>query len=227
MKKMICAAGVVALAGTASADMLMQTLTFGPNTPDFSEVMTFDQFDGIALEDVLSIEVKMAITVSGGTATVDNDGAAPTTVDIDFGTSGSISSPDVTLLDAAFDPVVAGVDVLAMASPMLAANDGDDPLAFNDDGGADNFTLPGTGGSDSDSGFINSLFWGDFLGGGTFEIEADLDSAFSVSGGSGVSGAFTPQSVEGNVMVTINFVPAPGSVALLGLGGFVATRRRR
>jgi len=217
---------VCAFAATASAGQIMQTVDFGPTTPDFTVPLTFDKYNG-NLSDLVSVKVKAFLEVTGGSATVDNDGAAATTVTIDFGTTLSLSSTDVTLLDGAFQPVVSDVDVLANQMFSLAANDLDDPTIFNDDGGPDNATLSGALGSDMDMGFINSAFFSEYVGGGTFDIVIDADTAFQISGGSGVAGAFTPQVASGNVMVIYEFIPAPSSLALFALGGAVGIRRRR
>lgn len=40
-------------------------------------------------------------------------------------------------------------------------------------------------------------------------------------------GAITPGTAVGTYNLSVNYVPAPGAMALLGLGGLVATRRRR
>jgi hypothetical protein len=205
----------------------MQTVNFGPTTPDFTIPLTFDQYDG-NLSDLVSVKVKAFLEVTGGSATVDNDGMTSTNVSIEFGTTLSLSSTDVTLLDGAFQPVVGDVDVLANQMFALAANDLDDPTIFNDDGGPDNATLGGAIGSNMGMGFINSTFFSEYVGSGTFDIIIDADTAFSISGGSGVSGAFTPQIASGNLMVIYEFIPAPSSLALLAIGGgLMGVRRRR
>jgi len=47
------------------------------------------------------------------------------------------------------------------------------------------------------------------------------------SGPSNANGASAPSPVSGTTTFTVNIVPAPASLALLGLGGLVAGRRRR
>jgi len=166
------------------------------------------------------------LSVSGGNASVDNDGETSTTVDVEFGTSLGISSSDVSLLDGAFDPVTAGVNVLTNPSISLAANDGDDINQF-DAGGPDFDMITGVAGMDNDSGFINALFFGDYVGAGMFSIDAIANTEFSISGGSAVQGSFVNQTASGSVTVIYNFIPAPSAAALFGLGGLAAARRRR
>jgi len=228
MRNVIAAIAVGGCASAASAGMVgstSQTQNFGPQAPDFTTSLVFNQFNG-DLADLVSVEVIVDLSVSGGNASVDNDGETSTTVDVEFGTSLGISSSDVSLLDGAFDPVTAGVNVLTNPSLSLAANDGDDINQF-DAGGPDFDMITGVAGMDSDSGFINALFFGDYVGGGTFSIDAIANTEFSISGGSAVQGSFVNQTASGSVTVIYNFVPAPGAAALFGLGGLAAARRRR
>ncbi|MEM1329848.1 MAG: choice-of-anchor E domain-containing protein [Planctomycetota bacterium] len=226
MKNAVAALAVAAVAGTASAGMsISQTETFGPQAPNFSSTLTFDQYNG-SVADLVSIEVIIDMSVSGGSATLDNDGETATSVDVEFGTSVGIASSDVSLLDGAFDPVTAGVSVLTNPTVNLGANDGDDINAFNDDGGADNGSVLGLAGSDNDSGFINTMFFSQYTGAGTFDIIIDAQTEFGIFGGSAVQGSFVNQVAEGSVTVIYNFIPTPGTAALLGLGGLAAIRRR-
>jgi len=228
MKSIITSVGVLAIAaGTASAGMFTQsqTQTFGPQAPNFTTSLNFNQFNG-DLADLISVEVIVDLSVVGGSASVDNDGETATTVNVEFGTSLSISSTDVTLLDAAFDPVSAGVSVLTNQAIALDANDGDDITQF-DVGGPDFATVTGLAGMDNGSGFINSAFFADFVGAGMFSIDAMANTEFSITGGSAVQGSFVNQTASGSVTVIYNFIPAPGAAALFGLGGLAAARRRR
>jgi uncharacterized protein (TIGR03382 family) len=71
------------------------------------------------------------------------------------------------------------------------------------------------------------MFFSEYVGAGTFSINAMADTEFSISGGSAVQGAFVNQIASGSVTVIYNFIPAPGAAALFGLGGIAAARRRR
>ncbi len=222
------AAGVACVAGVSSAGLtVMDTAVFGPNTPDYTQQVTLDKFDS-DLGVLQSIKVKLFMEISGGNASVDNDSDNPAVVDVEFGAVGSISSVDVTLLDGGFNPVAADVNLVAMQQFMLAGNDGD-PQGTFELGGPDSATLDGAGLNDMSMGFINALFFNEYQasGGGTFTVDIDVDTAFSVSGGSGVAGAFNPVTAQGNVMVIYEYIPTPSTAAMLALGGLVATRRRR
>lgn len=91
--------------------------------------------------------------------------------------------------------------------------------------------------SEVDGGGVSS---GEILGGAPLFVGADWQEYnFTTMTGADVSAGVTLQfaavtgAVTGSTMqllidnVSVSVVPAPGSVALLGLGGLVATRRRR
>jgi len=226
MKTTIAAAALAAVGATASAQQIMQTQSFGPDTPNYEQVLTFDFFD-VDINDVESIKVKLQLEINGGSLTVDNDGVTGATVDVELGATGAISSTDVTLLDGAFQPVAADVAIGTNATFNLGANDGDDDQSFDPNGGADEDTLNGAGQAGMSMGFINSQFWSDFIGAsGTFDILADIDQILDFGGVGGVSGGFTPVSASGNVMIIVT-IPAPASAGLLGLGALALGRRRR
>jgi hypothetical protein len=224
------AAAVVLVAGsTASAGQIMQTESFGPTTPDFSGTLTFDKFDDQGGTLTLTgIKVKVQLDIDGGSAFADNDGVEPGTVDVEFGATGAISSTDVSLLDGAFQPVTADVDVLNLATFNLTGHQGADPIGTPEfEGDGDDDQIIGGPGSDMSMGFINSLFYAEYIGLDTFEIDFDVTTAFSISGASGVGGGFAPVIASGNVMITYDFIPAPGVASLLGVAGLAAARRRR
>ncbi len=223
--KTLAVAAVLTAAGAAQASPIIQTQNFGPAAATFSDTLTFNQFNG-NLADLISIEIIADLTVSGGSAALDNDGGTSASVDLEFGTTLNISSMDVSLVDGSLLPVVGGVAVLTNPSINLDANDGDDITQF-DAGGPDWTEVLGLSGNSNDNGFISSSAFAGYVGAGTFDINIEAATEFSIIGGSAVQGSFTNQTAEGSVTVIYNFIPAPGAATLAGLAGIAAVRRRR
>ena len=207
---------MVAAAGSALGQVQVQSFS---GVPNLAETLTFDQFDG-DIADLLDICITLEITAIGGQAIVDNDGAQAGLATVDFGVEGTLSAPVVNLFPT---PSVA---VASNNVFNLAADDGDGPLNV-DGNGPDGAIVPGVNGSDADMVSVNAAFWADYVGNGTFDIVAEIDTLFDIFGISGVEGSFSPPSVEGTVTVEYKVIPAPASAALLGLGGIAAVRRRR
>ncbi len=212
----IVAIALVASAGSALGQVQVQSFA---GVPNLSETLTFNQFNG-NFADLIDICITLEITAVGGQAIVDNDGAQPGQATVDFGVEGTLSAPVVNLFPT---PSVAVVSSNVFD---LAADDGDGPLNV-DGNGPDGAVVPGVNGSDSQTVSINPAFWADYVGGGTFDIVAEIDTLFDIFGISGVEGSFSPPSVEGSVTVEYKLIPAPASAALLGLGGLAGLRRRR
>ncbi|MFO0831587.1 MAG: hypothetical protein U0637_07060 [Phycisphaerales bacterium] len=59
--------------------------------------------------------------------------------------------------------------------------------------------------------------------GGYTVVTGGYNTAFPAT----LSGTFTPGTNAGNYQLAIQYVPTPGALALLGMGGLVASRRRR
>ncbi len=108
---------------------------------------------------------------------------------------------------------------------MLVANDDDNgvglqsTLTFGTGSGlllGDGFNLGGDGIADGENGPLGAgVYW---LALGEFNVTFNPDSWDVISDGTDTGGTIT---------LSIYTVPAPASAALLGLGGLVATRRRR
>jgi hypothetical protein len=228
MRLFLATATVLALSGAASAGpcntLITQTRSYGPNTPNYTQAMTFDQYTGF-LADVCSIKVTLELEISGGFLGVDNDGIDPATVTVQLGATTSISSNDVVLLNNAFQPVTGTASAFTGNTFNLAGDNGDGPnnVDLSPPDGATHL-----GGNDSDMrmGFINPLFWGGFVGFGTYDIIATAQQILDFGSVGGVEGAFSPVTSSGTVTVEM-LVPEPTTMALLALGAAAALRRRR
>ena len=210
---------LVAAAGTANAGLTVVQMDTFSGTPDFENTSTFDKFDG-SLGTLTSVDISLELTVDGGFLEVDNDGVDPATANVEFGASGDLSSSDVNLFPA---PSVTSTNTQTFN---LGADDGDGPGVQNT--GSDYGILPGTPTTNSTTVSINNAFLSDYIGAGdSFGILADIDQTIDFGGISGVAGAFDPQSADVKITVVYNYIPSPGSLALLGMGGLAVARRRR
>jgi hypothetical protein len=219
------AAAIAALAGSASGQTITQTLNFS-GVPDFSQPLLFNKYDG-PLDDLISVNVSYSITISGGQFIIDNDSESPASLTAEFGAGLGATSSDVTLLDSSFNPIISGVSVVNTGTYNLAPNEGDglndyDPSA--PDGalliGA---TLDATGGAD-----VNSLFLSQYVGSGTYTINANTNQIGRLSFNSGIETATTPVFASGSITVTYTTVPEPSTTMLFGLAAAgLAFRRRR
>ncbi len=77
------------------------------------------------------------------------------------------------------------------------------------------------------AGYVNSNFWSDFIGGGTFDITAEIAQVANYGGIGGIAVSILPMSADGEVSVTYNYVPEPASMLLLSIGAPLLLRIRR
>lgn len=210
------------------AEQIFQSLSFGPDTPNYSDTLTFDKFDDQGGTRVLlSVLVGMELDISGGWLGVDNDGQEQAIVDVDLGATGEVTSTDVTV----FPAVETGAST--QSNFLLDPDDGDGPGNV-DLSPLDGATHSGGVAGDSTSKTILSTFYPEYIGTGTFDVLAEIDQILDFGGVGGVEGSFSPVTAGGSVTVTYNWapVPEPSALALLGMGAFgllacVWRKRRR
>jgi hypothetical protein len=210
----------------ASAGTITQTETYS-GTPNFTQTLTFDEFDDLGGTLTLtSIQVLVDLDVLGGVLVLDNDGVDPASGTYEFGGKADISSTDVSLLDAAFQPVTAEVEALTSGAFNLTGNVGDGANDF-DPSAPDGVQVNGTTQSDSDSGFIAAALFSQYIGTSTFDVDLDATQWSDFGGVSGIEWAVTPVTADGEVTVIYNYVPEPATMGLLSLSGMALLRRRR
>jgi len=238
MKTMHKTAGaIIALAlsaGAASAAQIVQVKPFGPNTPNFSQNLTFNKFDA-ALGTLLSVKVQIDLSSEGGFLRLDNDGDQPAAGNAQLGSNVKISSMQVALVNNALQPSVgSGVTVATTAPFAIAGTDGDNTTTF-DIGGTDYFELLGAAGSDMGMDTVSSLFHSQYIDAipdmvlATYVIAVNATQIFNYGAIGGIAFSGGPVTASGNVTVTYNYtpVPAPGAAGLAGLGGLLLVRRNR
>ncbi len=231
MKTLVLAAfgGAVVTLSASQGAVITQTRAFGPGTPDFSQQLTFDRYDGF-LSELISVQVELRLDSAGGLLRLDNDAAGGVGGTAEIGASALLTSPDVPLLDKFLQPVV-GLATASSTSPFsLAGNDGDADGKFNA-GGPDTADIPGSAASKSLSGTISSTFLSDFVGADSFGVNVSAHPILSFAPSNGVSFTGELGTASGSVVITYTYekdpVPAPAALPLLGLGGVMAVRRRR
>ncbi|MBC7981378.1 MAG: choice-of-anchor E domain-containing protein [Armatimonadetes bacterium] len=218
----ICAA----LSGLAhSQTFITQTLNFS-GVPDFSAPLLFNKYNG-NVADLLNVEVQYSLTIDGGRFIVDNDSNTAANVTVNFGAELDATSSDVNLLNSSFNPIINDVSSVNSQTFNLAANVGD---GLNDydptgpDGGALNGTTQTSSGGDD----VNSMFFSQYVGPGTYTITAKSSQIGSLSFNSGIETATTPVTANGTITVIYTVVPEPSTAILSGLAVLgLATRRRR
>ena len=219
MKKIIVT--MLLISGVASAAVVTQTETFS-GTPSFNRALTFNQFDdndGAYTLD--SVTVRLYLTTSAGAQLdVDNDGELATEGTASFGSLGSLSSVHVFLGgDAA-------VSTLTTKYMTLAGDDSDG--AGIQTTGLDYDFLVTTEQSDSNVINVSSGSFFQYIGTGTFDINASINQEINFGAMGGVSGAFSPLAANGRVEVEYNYtVPEPASALMICVVGTIALGIRR
>lgn len=222
---MTLAVAITASAGFAyGQNTITQTLNFS-GVPDFSQPLLFSKYDG-PLSELTNVNVSYSITIEGGLFIIDNDANTPASLTANFGAGLGATSSDVNLLDDSFNPIISGVSVFNSGTFNLAPNEGDGLNDF-DPSGPDGASLVGTTQNTTGGGDVNSMFLAQFVGSGTYTINANANQIGSLSFNSGIETATTPVSAFGTITVTYT-VPEPSSTMLIGLtAAGLAFRRRR
>lgn len=224
----ICTVVGVALmaAGPAMGATITQVMTFS-GTPNYQRTLAFNEFDDLGGTLTLqSIQVSVLLNVGGGRFILDNDGEQGASGTFEFGAKGDISSTDVSLVDATLQPVTAELQAVHSQSFSLDPNQGDGPNDF-DPSSPDGLQYDGGAETDSDSGFIGSLVFSQYIGTGTYDIDVDVTQWQDFGGISGIEWAVTPVTASGNVTVKYDYIPEPASMSVVCLGGVLTFLRRR
>ncbi|MEM0982544.1 MAG: hypothetical protein AAGI17_01195 [Planctomycetota bacterium] len=211
--------------------------------PDFTDTFNVNQFDasifasalgpGFAPIDItlVSVEITLDISVTGGLLEFDNDGVEGGTVQASFGVLSELSSGAISFpagFDVSANPFVSDMFTLSGQTD----NGGADGPTF--DGGqagdTDFGSLDGAALSDNAMALITQAFFVDqFAGTGTIPFDVATSTFVEFTGVSGLSSSTSPANVEGTLTVVYNYsaVPTPGIASIAGVGLLAGLRRRR
>ena len=217
---------------SAHAQSIIQTETFG-GTPNYSAFLNFDQFDS-SLGTLLSVEIELELSATEGRVYLDNDATTAASGNVEYGSTATLASSDVVLLNSFFQPAVPQVDATLIDGINLDPDDGDVEV-----GGTANFSQTGPDSAllgpinetSSDSGFVANSFFAGYIGSGTFEIEVNTEQMVDFGGIGGISFLGFPIETEGSVTITYLYraIPEPATCSLLcvSLALFGLRRSRR
>jgi len=224
------AAIIVVTAIPAFADTISQTQSF-TGLPNINGSLSFNQFDNNSGNWTLqSIQVSFTLQSIGGYARLDNDSALPASGTLEFGNKGNISSADVLLLDSSLQPVINQIKACHQESFSLAPDNGDGPYNY-DWASPDGLLYSGGIETNTGSGFIDSTFWADYTGTGSYNINYSVAQWLNYGGFGGIEYAVTPTGASGEVTVIYTYsilpVPEPATIATLAFGLLWMGRSRR
>lgn len=220
---------VMAFSITAvSATQVSQVKAFS-GTPDFPTTWAFNQIN-LGAGTLNWIKVIMTLNVDGGQFVVDNDAASPASGSFNFGGQSAITSSTVTMLDAGFNPVVGSAQAGHNGTFDLDANVGDGPGDYSPLG-PDGMVYAGGPQADAKNGFIDSTFFSEYIGTGTYNVTVTATQWYGASGGSGIETASSPVTANGTLEIIYDYTPVPEPTSILSLLGGIGMlglfRRRK
>lgn len=215
---LIASAAVLALsAGAAHAGSVMYQANIPLQTTNWNSPLQLPQWDPVLFPNQVLTKVTIKLTGNiEGDASAESLDAAPSVINYNV-------SAQITLTG----PGGLNVVVLPLAGGAFNATAFDGVVDFAGTSGFAQLNLMNT---DQASQMLTDpptdLVAAGFVGNGMVNFNLAALGTSSASGPGNVLQQFRTEA-GANVMITYEFIPAPGSAALLGLAGMVAGRRRR
>lgn len=211
----IAIAALIAVAGGVSAQSITHMGSFGPADTDFTNTISIPGFDSMGGTRTLeSICVKLIGEVSGDAAGENLSDTAPDDITLELSAEISLDLPGFLTL----------AQVLPLANETFNAAIYDGTTDF---AGPSGESFMGLSAMDMDfAEYDNPFILSQFIDVASIDLEADASGRSKAVGGGNVASQFNTDAAY-SYEITYKFVPTPASAAVLGLGGLVATRRRR
>lgn len=212
--------------GFASAVTIVQVQPFS-FIPGNTIPLVFNEFNP-AWGTLNSITITTNVTKSGGALYVDNEAGSPASGNISQSVTITLDSLDVTLLADPTGLIGSNVTATSVYAASTTADNGDTPGVVDVDTPGHDYDGTAFGPvSTFETKNVRPLVLSDYMGTGTFTINAIGSQGFNTSAFGGASVAIAPATVSGNVTITYDYVPEPGAALLGGLGMLALLRRRR
>jgi hypothetical protein len=208
---LVAASGIAA---TASAATITHTGSIGTTTTNWNTPVFLPLFD-----PALGTLTNVAWTLNGnvaGTARFESLDAGATTVSLDLAATLTLFAPDSSVLEVTIPTVNTSVSASAF----------DGLVDFGGTSGGTFTNLSGTATSSNNSSVPSFLAL--FTGVGLTSISVTGSGSSSGTGGGNLITQFaTSAGSSFEIIYTYDPIPTPSALALLGLGGLAAARRRR
>jgi hypothetical protein len=211
---------LLAIVSATMANTTTQKQDFN-GVSSFFAPLTFDRFNMNGT--LTSIEMVFNLQIEGGTLIIDNDNDSNVSGTFEFGVHGTISSTEVTLPDSSLSNQVFYSQVFNLGS-----NVGDGIGDYNSSG-PDGLQYSGSNKSGDVSGFVDNMFWNDYIGTGTYNITTSISLRLDCGDFDKLEYKITtPISTRGYVKVAYNYdpIPEPATIILLTVGAFAFLKRK-